>query len=107
MSASGPCVTAVTMAQLPWEAKWRILQYNTIPNHVIKLEDMTEDAVDYDSWEGAKITIKPPKLSVLNGAYTINGTLNVYKIHLHGIIKYLPSKYARAIKMAQTTMFCC
>eukprot|EP00920_Eleutheroschizon_duboscqi_P026983 GHVT01066102.1.p1 GENE.GHVT01066102.1~~GHVT01066102.1.p1 ORF type:complete len:364 (-),score=33.36 GHVT01066102.1:1041-2132(-) len=72
MSASGPCVTAVTMAQLPWEAKWRILQYNTIPNHVIKLEDMTEDAVDYDSWEGAKITIKPPKLSVLNGAYTIN-----------------------------------
>ncbi|PFH33716.1 fasciclin domain-containing protein [Besnoitia besnoiti] len=48
----------IDLHQLPWEVKWRLLQYHIVPQEIINVEDIPLDtSKSFSTWEGSTIKI--------------------------------------------------
>nr|CEL69148.1 TPA: fasciclin domain-containing protein, putative [Neospora caninum Liverpool] len=71
--------------QLPWEVKWRLLQYHIVPQDIINVEEIPLDASkSFSTWEGSTIKVthkRRGQLSGLRGQSATHGPSSLYLVN--------------------------
>ncbi|KFG53813.1 fasciclin domain-containing protein [Toxoplasma gondii FOU] len=71
--------------QLPWEVKWRLLQYHIVPQDIINVEEIPLDtSKSFSTWEGSTIKVthkRRGQLSNLRGQSAAQGPSSLYLVN--------------------------